>query len=212
MTARPAETDPPTRMRRLPRDKHNRIIPWFVKVKEDGTPDHRLPHKDAIRDAYRFQLCWLCGQRRGRWATFPIGPMCTINRISGEPPSHHECAVYAAQVCPFLANPSMRRRTAGLPEERETIGGFMAERNPGVVVLWVTQSWHVSREFNGHLFRLGDPDRVEWYTRGAAASREAAAAALDSGCQFLRGYAEGPEEHADIDRRYSAAVPLLPIA
>ncbi len=212
MTLPIAEPAPPAALCDLPRDKHNRLVPWFVHIDEDGTPDHRLPHKTAIQDAYRFKTCWLCGKPRGRWVTFPIGPMCTINRISSEPPSHHECAVYAAQVCPFLANPNMRRRRTGLPEKRKTLGGVMAERNPGVTALWVTRTWHVSREFNGHLFRLGDPARVEWYTRGAPADRETAGAALSSGRDFLHQYADSPEERAEVDQLYNAALPLLPNA
>lgn len=28
--------------------------------------------------------------------TFVVGPMCELNRISGEPPSHRECAEFSA--------------------------------------------------------------------------------------------------------------------
>jgi len=165
-----------------------------------------------VRDAYRFKLCWLCGRRYGRWVSFAIGPMCAINRISAEPPSHHDCAVYAAQACPFLSTPSMRRRTTGLPEKKSVLGGFMAARNPGVVALWLTRDWRVSEEFNGYVFRLGDPERVEWYTRGSVADRAAALAALDSGRDFLHQYTERASDVTELNEAYGKALNLLPTA
>ena len=66
----------------------------------------------------REKRCWVCGDPLGVHLTFPIGPMCALNRTISEPPSHHECASWSARNCPFLSRPHMVRREDGAINEQ----------------------------------------------------------------------------------------------
>lgn len=89
------------------------VVPWFVGQLDDGSYDFRTAEASKIAIAVRGKLCWMCGQPIGRFQVFIVGPMCAINRTSAEPPSHRDCAEYAAAVCPFLVQREGKRRTVG---------------------------------------------------------------------------------------------------
>lgn len=201
----------PPNMARLPRDKHSRPIPWFVHIDDNGVPDFRVIRRNGINDAQRFQLCWVCGQPRGRYAAFVIGPMCAINRVSAEPPSHRDCAIYSARACPFLSTPTMQRRERGLPDDHH-VAGVMVTRNPGVALVWITRDWKPFRAPNGVLFELGDPTETLWYAHGREATRAEVQHSIDTGFPVLREAAEkdGPEGVAELERHVQAAQALLP--
>lgn len=200
----------------LPEDKHGRKIPWFVAVDEDGVPDHRIARAEAIREATTQGLCWLCGIPRGKEAAFVIGPMCTVNRVAPEPPSHFECARYAADACPFLSTPNMRRRDSDLPEDRLPPSGYAIARNPGVIAVWYARDWEIFRAPGGSgvLFDIGDPRRVYWRTRGRAATQAEVLASFATGLPTILDAAisEGVDSVADLQRRFLAALELAPAA
>lgn len=191
-------------------------IPWFVA---DGTPDpdFRVIAPERVVRAIRETRCWVCGQQLGAWKAFVIGPMCAVNRITAEPPSHLSCAEYSVQACPFLANPAKRRRTGGLPEERE-VPGTMIERNPGVSLIWPTRSF---RPFwtapdpehgigRGILIHLGDPGGVQWWRAGRRATRAEVLESIESGVPILRAADEGnPTAQVMLDRQVTAAMDLV---
>jgi hypothetical protein len=180
--AAPAPTVPiPRRMARLPRDRHGRVVPWFVAV-VDGVPDHRLIREQGITEAIRLNICFLCGQGMGAFKSFVIGPMCTVNRVSAEPPQHRDCATYAAQGCPFLTHPNMRRRP-DLPEGTVAPDGEMCTRNPGVCAVWTTRSFALKPGMQ--LFDLGEPTGVTWWREGRPATYTEALDALVSGMEIL---------------------------
>ena len=114
----------PRRMQSLPVDPKRGVpVPWFVVWLDEagepcaagkGTPDFRVVRPNGIAVAHTHQLCWVCGERRGTFSAFVIGPMCAVNRISGEPPAHLECADFAGRACPFLVRPAMKRRETNL--------------------------------------------------------------------------------------------------
>jgi hypothetical protein len=207
-----AEVSTPTRIARLPLDRHGRPIPWFVHREEDGTPDFRVIRRGGLADAVRFELCWVCGQPRGRWAAFVIGPMCAINRVSAEPPSHRECAIFSARACPFLTTPGMRRRERGLPEDHADAAGNAIKRNPGVALVWSSRSWSVFRAPGGVLFDVGDPTEALWYCQSRAASRNEVLASIDSGLPLLLTEAnkEGEEAVKELVRQHDRALQLVP--
>lgn len=202
----------PARIARLPRDKHGRPIPWFVHRDADGVPDFRVVRYNGIPDALRFDLCWVCGQRRGAWAAFVIGPMCAVNRVSPEPPSHRDCAVFSARACPFLANPQMRRRDRNLPEGTELPAGEMITRNPGVALVWVTRDWRPRRVDNGLLFGLGDPTETLWYAHGRDATRAEVLTSIQTGMPLLLQTAEkdGADAVAELEAQRRAVDVFLP--
>ncbi|MFF0092775.1 hypothetical protein ACFYSF_22820 [Streptomyces canus] len=207
----PAATVPvPARLARRPRDKHGRVVPWFVGY-VDGQPDHRVVRPEGIRDAVRFGLCFLCGDHLGKHQTFIVGPMCVINRVSGEPPAHRDCAEYAVQACPFLTHPHMRRRD-NLPENTVPPDGEMNPRNPGVCVTWTTRMW--AKKPGLQLFTIGTPTDVTWWREGRHATYTEALAGFVTGLEFLKTKAdEDPDParaHESLLAQYEAALAHLP--
>jgi hypothetical protein len=166
------------------------------------------------------RLCWTCGTPLFGEEVFVIGPMCAVNRISSEPPSHRECATYAARNCPFLTKPQMTRRTDETLEAMRTPApGIMIERNPGVTLLWYTRRHLLLTVKNqpgaadGVLIQLGRPFKWEWYCRGRHATRRQAMESMESGIPILRQQAEahdGPEGVAFLEYQITQAYRLLP--
>lgn len=202
----------PAAIERLPRDRHGRPIPWFVHVDDAGVPDFRVIGPDRLDDAHRFGWCWVCGRPRGRHAAFLIGPMCAVNRVSPEPPSHLECVTYSARACPFMATPQMVRRTSRLPDGVSDPAGVMLRRNPGVGLVWSSRSWSRFRAPGGHLWDIGDPTATAWYAHGREATRDEVLASIDTGLPLLREAADvdGPAAHAQLDRQLADAMRLVP--
>lgn len=202
----------PKRMADLPRDKHDRPVPWFVAW-IDGEPDFRVIAPGKIQDALRFGQCWLCGGPLGAFKAFVLGPMCGVNRTSAEPPSHRDCAVYAAQACPFLATPNMVRRENRIPEGTKNPAGTMIRRNPGVALVWVTKSFTLFRSHGGGvLFEVGTPEEVRWFAEGRTATRAEVVASMESGLPLLRAEAEAesPTAVRELEAMYTTALNLIP--
>jgi hypothetical protein len=201
----------PDRMRRLPISDEGYPIPYFVPFVE-GKPEFRGMDGEKLGLCVRLKRCWLCGQPLGVHMTFPIGPMCAVNRNIAEPPSHHECATYGARACPFLTQPRMRRNEKDLPEERR-IAGIGIKRNPGVTCLWTTKSYKVWRpRGGGALFNIGDPEKVEWFAEGRPATRAEVLASMESGRPILQKVAADESEDAVVElaKMYDAALQLVP--
>jgi hypothetical protein len=197
----------PSNIAGLPRDDRGFPIPWFVQWIEEGRaarpgighPDFRVMDAEKFALALRQPRCWVCGQMLGRHRVFVIGPMCSVNRVISEPPLHRECAEWSVKACPFLARPRMRRNTKDVPEDAQGAPGFHIDRNPGVMCLWETPTYkpfRVNAGNEGVLIRLGEPERVDWYAEGRAATRTEVEAALESGLPALLDVAtknDGPE-------------------
>jgi hypothetical protein len=139
--------------------------------------------------------------------------MCSINRVSSEPPSHRDCAIYSAVHCPFLTKPNMHRRENALPEGHIQPAGVMIRRNPGVTMVWITRDYRAEVEADGILFRIGDPVEVLWYAEGRPATRDEVVASVESGLPTLieMADAEGPAASAALARMQSAAEGLWPV-
>jgi len=202
----------PPRMRSLPADPDRRVpVPWFASW-VNGKPDFRYVTIERVAEAVRRGLCWTCGQPMGRNRAFVIGPMCAINRVSADPPSHRDCALYAVVACPFLANPKAVRRTTGKPGETVEPAGIMILRNPGVSLVWVTRRYEVEREPNGVLFRLGDPDEALWFAERRSATRAEVMASIETGYPLLleSAEAESPAAVLALERMRDAPMRWLP--
>lgn len=214
MTTTPDEI--PRRIRGLPMDPDRHVpVPWFASWVH-GKPDFRLVNPERVVQAVRRELCWICGQPMGRIRAFTIGPMCAVNRVSAEPPSHRDCAVYAATHCPFLVNPRSVRRTTGLPDERvgrlKPPAGVMIRRNPGVSLVWVTKRYQVERQPDGLLFRLGDPEETLWFAQTRRATRGEVMASIESGYPLLLEMAEkeSPVAVRELEQMRGAAMRWVP--
>lgn len=201
----------PARMARRPVNERGFPVPWFVSLL-DGKWDFVNLDPRNIGEAYRRNICWLCGEPLGKFKAFVIGPMCSINRVSSEPPSHRECAEYAVQACPFLARPNMRRNEKASLNHGETVPGIMIEHNPGATLIWITKSYKPMNTPKGALFQIGDPIETLWFAEGRTASRAEILAAIDKGLPYLRKVAndEGDGAPEELDRYISRAMKLLP--
>lgn len=203
-----------SRIRALPVDHRGYPVPWFVKW-IDGKPEFRVMDEVKLVRAIREKLCWVCGTQLGSYKAFVIGPMCAVNRISAEPPSHRDCAEFSVRACPFLTRPHMVRRKGGIVEEAAPAPGIMLERNPGVALLWVTKSF---KPFNakprGILFEVGDPVEVACFAQGRAATADEIRESVESGLPILRDIAKQDGNYAVValERQITAARQLLRIA
>jgi hypothetical protein len=197
-------------MRHLPLDERGYPIPFFVTF-IDGAPDFRVVDDVAMVAAINQRRCWICGSTLRSLCAFTVGPMCAINRISAEPPSHPECAEYAVKACPFMVMPKMVRRTNDLPESVR-ISEFNNPRNPGVMLMWLTRKWDIVEVNKGLIFNMGSPTAVFWFTRGRPATRLEALKSFSEGGQILCEAAgkEGPDAVNEFDRRLIEATKFLP--
>lgn len=206
----------PGRVARLPRDYRGYPVPWFVQWFDDA-PDFRVMDPEKFAAAVRQRRCWVCGDRLGRYSAYTIGPMCAINRINAEPPSHRDCAIYSARACPFLSNPRRTRQDGDhrpLPDDVTEMAGVGLLRNPGVALVWVIEG--KARPFKapnngGWLFRIGEPLETLWFAHGREATRQEVADAMASGMPTLVEHCrDDPDALMDLERRMEAARPLLP--
>lgn len=188
---RPELEELPSRMKALPVDKRGYVVPWFVDW-IDGEPEFRAMNPEKWIRAIRFKLCWVCGERLGRWMTFVAGPMCGINRTSSEPPCHLECARWSSRNCPFLNNSqAIRRVDEKIHNDLPYVGGIGLRRNPGVSMLWTTDTYTMfDDQRGGRLLHMGEPKEVEWWAEGKPASRDQVVASVESGLPALAAIAQ----------------------
>ena len=210
----------PVSIAALPVNRQGYPIPWFVYIDPDtSVADFRVVAPGRIRAAAGQARCWICGGHMPDWQlqAFVIGPMCAVNRVSAEPPSHTACAMWAARACPFLVNPNMVRRTSGLAAHGPvTSAGVMITRHPGVSAVWVVRrrDWSLFTDGDGGLlFDVGSPRRVWWLAHGRAATRAEVAASITSGMPALRDLSrDEPGGDAALDEQLAAAQLYLPAA
>jgi len=187
--------DLPLRMMHLQVDERGYPVPWFVPI-VDGKPEFRAMDVEKLVSAVKERRCWVCGDLLGGYMAFTIGPMCGVNRISAEPPSHRQCASWSARNCPFLSNPESIRREGGTEKICDNPAGVMLKRNPGVTLIWVTRQYQVIDDGSGKpLFAIGAAHEVEWWCRGRRATRAEVEESVATGLPSLRALAEkdGPE-------------------
>jgi hypothetical protein len=209
---RPELGELPIRMQDLPLDERGYPIPAFVDTIE-GKRDFRFMSQAHWVRCVQQKRCWVCGDRVGSYLAFVIGPMCTVNRTTSEPPCHAECARWSAQFCPFLSKPRMVRREDDLTDAaQENRAGCPILRNPGCCAVWITHSYRVWRDEAGKpLIEVGPPVAVEWWAEGRVATRAEVLASIESGMPLLEDLArrqEGAME-ALIEKR-QAVEALLP--
>lgn len=201
----------PLGIARLPR-RAGVPVPWFV-AEVDGDWDFRVMDPAKLLKAVKERRCWVCGRLLLGAGTFVLGPMCGVNRTSSEPPSHASCAVWSAQACPFLSNPSKVRREAHMPDGSEA-AGIMVKRNPGVTLLWVSKGWSIFKcpRTGGPLFDIGEPQEVSWWHRSRPATHAEVLQSISDGLPALVEVAlpEGPMAVEALSNMVSRLLQLLP--
>lgn len=205
--------DAPPQIGNLKVEARGYPVPWFVPYL-DGQPEFRAidPRSPAHADKHR--LCWVCGQKLGGVLAFVLGPMCAITRTNPEPPSHPECARFAATACPFLTRPMAKRRDpSDVKGGYEPPAGIGIMRNPGCCGVWLTRSYRTERQRDGGLlFKIGTPIRVEWYAEGREATAAEVNESIRTGLPILEGMAteDGPEALALLATMVERARKLVP--
>lgn len=214
--------DMPEEINRLPRDERGFPVPAFAAW-IDGKPDFRIVRPEHWAACVKQNVCWICGNPMFRRRFFVIGPMCCINRVSSEPPSHRGCAIFAAKNCPFLTKPMAKRNERGL--EGRTLAetaGIAIERNPGCMAVWEAETYKIFNAGNGYLIEVGKPKGVTFWREGRMATREEVLESVRGGVPYLIEMAEkdGPEAmnalveavnrfKAEILNRYTLPPPIL---
>jgi hypothetical protein len=205
--------DAPAAIQTLRVEKRGYPVPAFVPW-IDGEPEFRAIYPDSAERFHRDRLCWICGRKNIGGSAFVIGPMCGVNRVAPEPPSHLLCARFAVQACPFLSQPLAKRNARNLPEH-EPPPGVMIPRNPGVTAIWITSTYRAETQPEGGLlFRIGSPIRVEWWCEGRAATLKEVMHSVETGLPALREIAEhnGPDEVAALRDQVMRFAKLMPPA
>lgn len=206
--------DMPDRIAGLPRDSRGFPVPRFVYWTEAGEPDFRMIKPGWMTECIKHNRCWLCGGHMGRHMAFVIGPMCCVNRVNAEPPSHYDCARFAARNCPFLTKPKMRRNAKDMPPEHIPAPGLPIDRNPGVCAIWVTSSYKpykAGRQVgeDGVLFDLGPATRLEFWCEGRPATRAEVDESVRTGLPLLQAVADAEGGTELLARRVTAFTRLF---
>lgn len=179
----------PSRMNGRPLDHRGFPVPWFVTMKTDkGLWDFRRVTHHRKLEAVRSQVCWVSGEKLGRFRAFVVGPMCIINRVSSDPPVIPEIGQWSARICPFLSNPLAKR-----PEfsEEHSTPGVMISDNPGLCAAWITRTDSYDRKTG--LFSIGEATQVSWWMFGEEVTRanvDRAQRIFETRANQLKGYAE----------------------
>lgn len=183
----------PRLMEHLPIDPdRGYVVPWFVAW-INNKPEFRATDWNKYTRALKNKLCWVCGTLLPTRFAFVSGPMCGINRVSAEPPSHVACGSWSARNCPFLSNPDMVRREDQIVNKDMLISsapGMCVTRNPGVAMVWITREFEVFDDGAGKpLIGMGRPQEVEWYCRGRSATRREVLDSIENGLPALEAVA-----------------------
>lgn len=211
----------PSRMARRPVSSKGFPVPYFVTARNRATGewDFRFVDPKMTMRCHNKRLCWLCGEplERFRPFAFTIGPMCSINRVSSEPPSHIDCANYAVRACPFLSRPAMKRNEADLTASQkgqmiEDAPGIAIAHNPGVTLIWTTKKYQIERDGGGFLFFIGEPLDLRWFKEGRTATRAEIDAAIEKGLPYLIAAASAENALPELDEQIARAKTLLPAA
>lgn len=172
----------PDRIRRLPRDARGYPIPKFVKWLADAEtgqlrPEFRIIDNEHMRRCTEHNLCWVCGGHMGVHKTFVIGVLSSVSGASGEPPSHRDCAEFAVQACPYLANPTAQRTLDDSKHGTVPLPGSVDYKG-SVNLTWTTQRYAVHQYGGGIIFLIGQPESVTWWREGRHATRQECVDAL----------------------------------
>lgn len=192
---RPEMQNAPRCMSNRPIDHRGFYVPWFVTEKtEDGHWDFVRIQASRVRQAMEEKLCFVSGTPLGKYSSFVVGPMCTINRVGSDMACRREVAQWAAKVCPFLTRPLAVREH--VPDH--VTPGNLDTGNPGCAVVWtgLTRNILVMRN---NLIRIPPATSVEFYKEGQLATKGEARHFMKVGARKLMALAE--QETETINRR-----------
>jgi hypothetical protein len=106
----------------------------------------------------------------------------------------------------------VRREDPEILSARENAPGMMIARNPGVAMLWHTRQYETFSDGKGGvLIQMGEPESVEWYACGRAATRDEVMYSINTGLPNLETMAKlergGLEHLAECRKRFEKWIP-----
>jgi hypothetical protein len=216
MNLRPTLPPLPPDMRQLPIDQRGFPVPYFVKW-VNGVPDFRILDMEKIHQSTVEGRCQICGKKLGRSGIFAVGPISAITLVDDEPPMHQLCAEFAAQACPWMMRPGMKRGQAVKPDGTLTPAeilntpGTVYSGAPKVWALIEVQSYYADRQADGTiLYHMGQPVEMSWWAEGRRATREQVIDATSDARTYLANHDPSPEAVADLDARMTELGQWLP--
>lgn len=167
----------PKIMRTVERDHRGFPIPYIVLRDRTDRPQFTINDQRKVELARRKRLCSICGKKLAAAVWFVGGSRCFMHPQGGfvDGPMHHECAVYALRVCPFLAAPSYGKRIddrlLAPGAEPEGMGllkvAHMLPDRPERFGLGETSNYEAfDAGAQGWLFRAHTWDYVSWWRNG----------------------------------------------
>lgn len=201
------DVEMPARIASLPTNELGIPIPWFVRP---AFPfDFRVLRDSALHEAWRREICWICGQPLGVYKVYVVGPLSAIQRVSSEAACHRDCADYAMMVCPFIANPKMVRGGRDYPVDIVQMADYELQ-NPGIYLQWVSREPYRSLEFS--YLKLPQWNELIWWKQRRRASREEVCDALFAGAKKLRYSPQyhDPATHRKFDADIAQMHSLIP--
>lgn len=170
----------PQRIAQLARDPRGYPIP--ANVLKDGLNrgsviDFRVIDQEKVERLIERRCCALCGQPMGTRVAFVGGPRCMESRYFADAPMHRDCAIYALQMCPFLAAPSFgyRKSVHAVDVIREEV----PTDRPQVFGMGICREFVTGIINGGHVVLRASPfESVSWWKCGIELDAGAAAAYL----------------------------------
>lgn len=149
MTPQP---DVPPRLARRLRDLRGMIVPYAQFIDANGNADFRVLDDRRVSYCLEHRRCAMCGEPLGRHLHFVGGPLCAVNGLFYDPPTHKECAEYALQACPHLAR--LKGRFARIPDSipgaaHIVIGALASDEKQDIFALMHTTDFTFGRDHAG---------------------------------------------------------------
>lgn len=155
----------PARIARLPRDRRGYPIPVNV-LSSNGVLDFRATDPAKMAKIIQQRYCALCGERLGVHMAFVGGPRSMASRYFADAPMHRDCAIYALQVCPFLAAPSFSYRKS-VPEGM-TVNEAVSNERPEVFGLGICRGFSVELLDGMHpVLHARSFESISWWRQGS---------------------------------------------
>jgi hypothetical protein len=155
----PSRGQVPERIKQLVSFRREEPVPWWVPwtalesdrptYPPEGRPRFDLkPRPERFERAMREHRCWTCGDQLGAVVTFVTEPHWVVQGFAGEPPSHSDCAAYAATHCPYFVGP-----------------------DAPLVCLWMCRRYATVKTDTGPLIEICGATHVDWFQAGKPAHR-----------------------------------------
>jgi len=143
------------------------VVTYVTFVGRDGVPDFKVIDEKKRRGCLQRGLCGLCGKPLDKVIVFIGGPKCVEQRLFLDPPMHKDCALYAAQVCPYLRDAEAEYSDAParhLGKDDTVIRDYedINPQRPDRLAIYYCRSYDMIEGNGTWIAKAGKPTRVDW--------------------------------------------------